>query len=547
MNRRGNDEIRMTNDEWEADIRHSSFVIRHSPPLSPARRHGSVLILALIVIALLTLGAMTFFERMFVEHRATQSHLRQTQARNLADSGVEFIRAIATQDPATLLQSGGVFNNPTLFQGRLVADDPIAAYRGRFTILAPQLSELGYHSGIRYGLENESARLNLNTLLLLDNFEEDGARKMLMNLPGMTEAIADAILDWIDPDNDPRTLGAEQEYYSALDPPYMPRNGQLQSIEELLLVRDVTPALLFGADMNRNALVEANEEPYAQIPNVDNVMGVMNRGWAAYLTLDGAERNLRPDGSPKININSDDLQTLHNDARTVLGEEMANFIIAYRQGGAYEGEPGSRQVSAGSLELDFNQRGRVQLQTVLDLIGVFTQVVPQGQQGGEPQTCESPFRNDPSLMRDYLPKLFDNFSVNESPSIPGRLNINQAPKPLLRAIPGLPADAIDQIISSRRPEGAAERPDQAYETWILTDGIVELAEMKRLMPLITAGGDVYRAQVVGYFDAAGPASRLEVVVDATQSPPVVRRRRELVDQGPGYSLETLGVTLEDEP
>ena len=100
MNRQGNDEIRMTNDEWEADIRHSSFVIRHSSPLSPARRRrGSVLILALIVIALLTLGAMTFFERMFVEHRATQSHLRQTQARNLADSGVELIRAIATQDP----------------------------------------------------------------------------------------------------------------------------------------------------------------------------------------------------------------------------------------------------------------------------------------------------------------------------------------------------------------------------------------------------------------------------------------------------------------
>ena len=38
------------------------------------------------------------------------------------------------------------------------------------------------------------------------------------------------------------------------NPPYAPRNGPLGSIEELLLVRGVTPALLFGADLNRNGV-----------------------------------------------------------------------------------------------------------------------------------------------------------------------------------------------------------------------------------------------------------------------------------------------------
>ena len=56
--------------------------------------------------------------------------------------------------------------------------------------------------------------------------------------------------------------------------------------------------------------------------------------------------------------------------------------------------------------------------------------------------------------------------------------------------------------------------------------------MKGLMPLITAGGNVYRAQFVGYFDEEGPASRLEMVIDATQRRPVVRRRRELRDRAP---------------
>jgi hypothetical protein len=150
-------------------------------------------------------------------------------------------------------------------------------------------------------------------------------------------------------------------------------------------------------------------------------------------------------------------------------------------------------------------------------------------------------------MRDYIPKLFDNFSVNASPSIPGRININQAPRAILLGIPGIDIATVDQIIANRMPEDDGQRPEQAYETWPLVSGLVDLDTMKQLMPLVTAGGDVYRAQVVGYFDEEGPAYRTEVVVDATQTPPVVKRRRDLVDQGPGYTLETLGVTVEDVP
>jgi hypothetical protein len=69
--------------------------------------------------------------------------------------------------------------------------------------------------------------------------------------------------------------------------------------------------------------------------------------------------------------------------------------------------------------------------------------------------------------------------------------------------------------------------------------------MKKIIGLVTAGGNVYRAQIVGFFDAAGPADRLEVVIDATKTPPVVRRRWELRDLGAGYSLETLGAALDD--
>ena len=150
-------------------------------------------------------------------------------------------------------------------------------------------------------------------------------------------------------------------------------------------------------------------------------------------------------------------------------------------------------------------------------------------------------------MRDYLPKLFDNFAVNAAPSIPGRLNINQAPRVLLLGIPGLTSDVVEQILSNRLPEANGERPDQAYEIWPLTTGIVDLETMKKLMPLVTAGGNVYRAQIVGYFDEEGPAYRIEAVVDASGTTPVVKRRRDLVEQGPGYTLDVLGTAVDDGP
>lgn len=506
-------------------------------------RSGSVLLLTLIVVAMLTFGAMAFFERMFAEHRASRAHGRQIEARLLADSGVEYLKYVLLQDPTVLYESGGTFNNSDVMRGVLVVDDEQAAFRGRFTVLAPGLSDYGYYHGIRYGLENESSRLNLNTVLLADDYEEDGARNILLALPGMTESIADAILDWLDPDDQPRLLGAERDYYASLDPPYEPRNGPLHSVEELLLVRDVTPALLFGADLNRNALVDASEEPLTVIENVDNSTGAMNRGWAAYLTLDSAERNVRPDGQPKINVNMDDLEELHSQLTDVFDEAKANFIVAYRQGGAYEGQEAGQP--AAGLQLDFNQRGRVQLRTVLDLVGVQTSAVEQGET--EATVLEAVFPDEPFAMQNYLPELLDNVAVNAAPSIPGRLNINQAPRPLLRSVPGLELSAVEQIVADRDEAVSPERPEQAYETWLLTYGIVDLETMKKLLPLVTTGGDVYRAQVVGYFDAEGPAARLEVVLDASQPVPVVKRRRELIQQGPGYSLDELGVAVDDIP
>lgn len=60
----------------------------------------------------------------------------------------------------------------------------------------------------------------------------------------------DAILDWLDADDEPRPEGAESDYYESLETPYACKNGPMESIEELLLIAGITPEIYF--DLNRD-------------------------------------------------------------------------------------------------------------------------------------------------------------------------------------------------------------------------------------------------------------------------------------------------------
>jgi len=379
--------------------------------------------------------------------------------------------------------------------------------------------------------------LNLNVLTQLDGVVPGGARELLMGLPGMTPQIADAILDWMDPDDEPREYGAEKEYYSTLDPPYEPTNGPLRTIEELLLVRDVTPELLFGCDLNRNGLPDANEPPPDALAEVDNSDGSMTCGWASYLTLYSLESNLRPDGRPKVYLNQDDMQQLYDELEEAVGSEWATFIVAFRQNGPYTGSRRGRRGISGRLDL--SKKARTPLASVLDLVDQRVRV--QFEDEDEPVVIESPFVSDSGAASLWLPKMMDNLTVYPSPVIPGRININLAPRRILESIPGLSPEAVEAILAQRVEDPAEAPAEQRYETWIFSQGIVGLEEMKTLMPLLTAHGSVFRAQVIGYYDQSGPAVRLEAIWDASLGPVRLVRVRDLSHLGRGFALETLGI------
>ena len=97
-----------------------------------------------------------------------------------------------------------------------------------------------------FRLFNESGKINLNTMrarsaVILNN--------LLVNLgiaKEKADTIVDSILDWIDTDDLYRLNGAESEYYQSLPNPYKAKNGRLDTLEELLLIKGMSPDILFG-------------------------------------------------------------------------------------------------------------------------------------------------------------------------------------------------------------------------------------------------------------------------------------------------------------
>ena len=517
------------------------------------RRSGSILLVVLIVIVLLSLSAYAFTSLMQTEDEATRLTTRQVQSKYLVSSGVDYARLFLSYDLATIREKGGVWDNETGFRGvPVVVDRDNEGNFGRFTIITSSMDDDGYPAGSRYGLFDESGKLNLNVLPLLDNYPPGGvARTLLMSLPSMQELdngveIADAILDWLDEDDEPREYGAESDYYASLAKPYLCKNGPMDSLDELLLVRGVTPQLLFGDDVNRNGIIDLSESQDESQLDAD-----MRLGWLNYMTLYSKESNLNNEKLVRININEPDLEKLYNDLRSVFNESWSLFIIMARVNGlmteADLPDDASPVNTVPFLDLDFETlEATSTFNQILDLAGTYTTLTNND---GEEVILSSPIGTSPMLDPQTVLNVINAMSsvtTYEGDAIPGRINIMQAPRRILEGIPGLTADVIDQIILRREFE--LDDPELSdlgrnYETWLWTEGLIDLDTMRSILPFVCVGGDVYKAEVVGFFDDGVGNSRAEVILDATTPIPRILSWRNKSHLQTGWDIDTLGRTL----
>jgi hypothetical protein len=156
----------------------------------------------------------------------------------------------------------------------------------------------------------------------------------------------------------------------------------------------------------------------------------------------------------------------------------------------------------------------------------------------EEVTFQSPLTSSPAQMAMYLPMLMDKVTSVEATMLPGRININEAPREILAGLPGMTTEILDQLIESRASSSDTE--NRKYETWPMVEGIISLQQMRTIAPLVTAGGDVMRVQSVGYFEQSAGFARTEAVIDGAGQVPVIVLYRKLDHLGRGFSQSVLG-------
>ena len=259
---------------------------------------GMALLITIMTVSLLVAVTMQFQKTTWQQFVVAHNYQADTQLDAIADSGINIALA--------LLQEDGIENDyDSLLESWATLDQE------KFENLFPSGS-------LQLKIIDLSGRLQINSLVQ-NNVDTTGVsetaggsntesevRKVFLNLlmsgafsiEDETEAqsILDAVIDWLDSDDKESDLGAENSYYQSLAKPYSCRNGPIQYIEEMLLIKGITPELLFGKGDQK--------------------------GLADYLTVSGNDGKININTAPLLVIKSFD---------TLISDELLKKLDIYRK------------------------------------------------------------------------------------------------------------------------------------------------------------------------------------------------------------------------
>ena len=510
------------------------------------RTHTRAVILpvVLLMIAMLALTMVGFLFFVRAEGEGIVAFSDGQQARLAAESGLEEVTALLRTERDN---AAAYFDVPDRFRHALIwardykrDADPIregtprrellkeasVVPAWRFSVVASRYD--GPENTMRFGITPESAKLNLNvatddqvvTLMtpLLNALQIDNVQDLI-----------DSILDWRDEDGDTRGAGAENEYYNTLKPAYNAKNGRFDSVEELLLVKGITAAVLYGEDVNRNGMLDENEDDGEDsFPYYDNGDGILDYGIAPFLTVWAREVDVSTDNQPRISLwaNAAAVQAqFAEDFATDVEEELDQNAVVLSEA--------SQAFIAG---IAGNQAVLQQMTSPADLY-VGEETDPNG--GAIPaELLASP------VTLEEMPYIMDRLSIRPADQagrpIEGLININAAPIRVLMTIPGMTGDTAAAIVAGR----AALTGDMATNTaWLVTTQAVDPATFKRIAPYITARAYQFHVEVIGYADHVKTMRRLEWIIELVGPLAQIKYHRDLTRLGPAWPIDDENVTL----
>ncbi len=257
------------------------------------KQRGFAIIFILLIVSVLILYVLEFNFNSRVELALTEHRLDRLRSLEVSRSALNFVEAALISDPDRKMDN-------------FEEDWAKVAYYGQlFGVVFPG-------AVVNIVVEDESGKLNVNKLIkkaegkkkvVVDRWLAERIRTIGDNLFAES-AFVDAVIDWIDPDDDdyypPQgsdSGGAEDSFYQGLKEPYSSKDGLLDSLDELILIKGIDEQFYFG-------------QGGAESPGLRDLLTVYSDG--------------------KININTASKQVIQS-LHPMINESLAEKIVKQRQ------------------------------------------------------------------------------------------------------------------------------------------------------------------------------------------------------------------------
>ncbi|MGN6506388.1 MAG: general secretion pathway protein GspK [Tepidisphaeraceae bacterium] len=455
------------------------------------RQRGTVLIIAMVILFAITALVLTLNRQARTQAQASANDLASQQADAIERGAERYALSLVTDYRTTLNQ---------------LTDQDFAAVpvgTGYFWIVRPNY---GDDTQSTFGLMDESSKINLNTV----------TADSLAAVPGMTDDIAGAIVDWRDADD---TLspngGAETSTYAAMSTPYNAKNSNFESVGEMLLLNGMTRELMYG-------------DPNATSSSADDYY--LSHGLADYFTVWSTQSTTAADGTTRVSISD---ATQNQQLRQLLTDKISAARANQIMNLAYPTvPPGTRgatdifQLAARSnmTEQEFQSIEDYVTSTPDSSTGTSTSTGGAGSGSGSSNSSGSGSSSSGSSSST------DTTTTATGPV--GLINVNTAPKAVLMTLLGisnttLAESDIDALIAAR-PGPDADNPTSM--SWVLS-AIADKNKLTGLGNYITGSGGQYSAEIVSVSGNGRGFRHVKIVIDTTVSPPRIVYRHDITDHG----------------
>ena len=181
------------------------------------RQRGLAAVTAILIVAVAASAATLMLAQQSAMLDQTKLVASRAQADQYSRAGLDWVRGVLLEDAATA-------GYDSLDEGWA---QPIAALPVERAVVS------GY-------ITDEQGKFNLNNLVsgATPSKADVDVFKAILASQGLAPELADAVIDWIDPNDDlTSTAGAENAYYLSLKRPYRTANAPMTQVEELYRVR----------------------------------------------------------------------------------------------------------------------------------------------------------------------------------------------------------------------------------------------------------------------------------------------------------------------